>query len=161
MKKIIYTCDRCKKEISGHIFKIFAEELEQESEDFTLEDHYPEMRTRDFCQECADFLVGLIDQKCKKGAPAQINTEFEEAVQEMVATSQSDPPPTVDKPAARKVDTGKVLALRKAGWIVKDIAEDVGCSEATVYNILSRAGLTRNMKKAPEPGQQEGQSETN
>lgn len=160
MKKIIYTCDRCKQEITGNIFKIFIEGVNRESEDFILDDPYPEMKNRDFCRECADYFAGLINEKCKKGVPATINKDFEDTVQDMIATSQQESPPA-DKHGTRKVDTGKVLALRKAGWPVKDIAADVGCSEATVYNVLSRAGLTRNIKKAPEPGQQEGQSETN
>lgn len=159
MKKIIYTCDRCKQEITGSIFKIFTEEADRESEDFAPNDPYPEMKYRDFCRDCADYFAGLINEKCKKGVPATINKDFEDAVQDMIATSQQESP--ADKPRTRKVDTGKVLALRKEGWPVKDIAADVGCSEATVYNVLSRAGLTRDIKKAPEPGQQEGQSETN
>jgi|GEM_PF-1999078 len=42
------------------------------------------------------------------------------------------------KPAGRRIDTGKILALRKAGWAVKDIAEDMGLSTATVSSAIWR-----------------------
>ena len=41
--------------------------------------------------------------------------------------------------AKNAVDKGKILALAKAGWKRKDIAEDVKCSEATVYAVLKEA----------------------
>lgn len=93
MKKIIYTCDRCKQEITGNIFKILAEEADRESEDFAPNDPYPEMKYRDFCRDCADYFAGLINEKCKKGVPATVNKDFEDAVQDMVATSQQESPP--------------------------------------------------------------------
>jgi hypothetical protein len=34
------------------------------------------------------------------------------------------------------VDKGKIIALRKAGWKVKDIAEDVHLSQGKVYEVL-------------------------
>lgn len=40
------------------------------------------------------------------------------------------------KPERNPVDKGKVLALHKAGWTLKAIADDVGCSIPTVSKIL-------------------------
>lgn len=41
----------------------------------------------------------------------------------------------------KKLDDGKMLALRKAGWTYKRISEEMGCSEQTVINhIQSREG---------------------
>ena len=45
--------------------------------------------------------------------------------------------PAAEKPkpkAAPKVDHGRILALYKAGWTIPRIADDVGCSQQTVYN---------------------------
>lgn len=36
------------------------------------------------------------------------------------------------------VDTGKMLALRNAGWTMKKIAEELGISEASVFNYLKK-----------------------
>jgi len=53
------------------------------------------------------------------------------------------------KPPARKtVDAGKICALYKAGWSVKNIADEISCSEATVINKLKDAGIYRGMDPA-------------
>lgn len=39
------------------------------------------------------------------------------------------------------VDTGRIEALRKGGWRIANIAEDVGCSQQTVRNHLAKVGL--------------------
>lgn len=38
----------------------------------------------------------------------------------------------------RKIDVGKIYALRDAGWKIKDIAEECRCSIATVANYLKK-----------------------
>ena len=51
--------------------------------------------------------------------------------------------PAKKAPAKRekKVDHGKILALWDQGdWSVAKIADDVGCSEQTVRNVLEKAG---------------------
>lgn len=37
-----------------------------------------------------------------------------------------------------KVDTGKLMALRKAGWSMKKIGEELGISESSVFNYLKK-----------------------
>lgn len=49
-----------------------------------------------------------------------------------------------EKPSAPKkgkYDTGKICALRRASWSVAKIADEIGCSEQTVRNILKREGM--------------------
>lgn len=48
-----------------------------------------------------------------------------------------------DKPAQKKgkYDVGKICALRRASWSVAKIADEIGCSEQTVRNILKREGM--------------------
>ena len=42
----------------------------------------------------------------------------------------------------RKItDIGKLRACREAGWPLKKLAEEFGCSEATVYNTMKREGI--------------------
>lgn len=159
MKKILYICDRCKREIEENPTKIYVDELDRENSDFVYSDPYPEMKNRDFCKTCGEFFVGLINRHCEKGIPAVPNKEFEKAVQEMIKDTQpSDPPP--EKKTRSKLDTGKIVALRKAGWTIKAIAEEMSCSEQAVYNVLKKAGLTVDKKKALEPKPTE-QSQTN
>ena len=48
------------------------------------------------------------------------------------------------EPAAQKkgkYDVGKTCALRRASWSIAKIADEIGCSEQTVRNILKREGM--------------------
>lgn len=51
-------------------------------------------------------------------------------------------PPTEDKDTQkakrRPIDTGKVKALRKAGWSLQKIADEMGCSMQNISRILIR-----------------------
>jgi hypothetical protein len=60
-------------------------------------------------------------------------------------TTEEKKPAEKPKQAQKKqVDRGRVMALYNGNWKVKDIAEDCGCSEATVYTILKQ--LTKEGK---------------
>ena len=43
-----------------------------------------------------------------------------------------------EKKKSVAVDIGKMLALRNAGWTMKKIAEELGISEASVFNYLKK-----------------------
>lgn len=47
--------------------------------------------------------------------------------------------PPKSKPAKKEIDRGKIVALRDAGWEVKDIAGEMHCSAQTIYNVLNEA----------------------
>lgn len=69
------------------------------------------------------------------------------------AESEPDPPPKASRAKKqleeaeknfqkRKIgDIGKLRSLRAAGWPLKKLAEEFGCSEATVYNTMKREGI--------------------
>ena len=38
----------------------------------------------------------------------------------------------------RKLDTGKMTALRNAGWSYEKIADEMGCSAGTVWNFFNK-----------------------
>ena len=40
-----------------------------------------------------------------------------------------------------KLDTGKMVACRKAGWSIAKIADEMGCTQQTVANHLHEAGV--------------------
>lgn len=57
----------------------------------------------------------------------------------MTVEKKEDPKP---KPAPKPgVDHGKIVALYKAGWKIPQIADEVGCSQQTVYNHLAKESL--------------------
>lgn len=158
MKRIVYTCDRCRKEITGNPHRMFIECVDRETGDFQQETVHPEVGQLDICKDCMDFLAGLVIRHVKKGAPAVVNEDFEKAVEDMVATSQQDKPGEKAKPG-RKLDTGKVRALRNAGWTVKNIAIEMSCSEMAVYNALKKMEMPEK-GKAPGTEVHEGNQQS-
>lgn len=40
-----------------------------------------------------------------------------------------------------ELDTGKVMALRRAGWSIKDIAEDMDCEEEKIRHFLEKGEI--------------------
>lgn len=145
MKKTVYTCDRCKKEIAGDPVKICMEVVDRKNDGFTNSFPFPNIREYDFCDSCGEYIAGQIRRFCKKGAPAITDQDGGAAVIETAAESKPSP-----GTAARRIDTGKVMALKTAGWTVKAIAEEMGCSEVTVYNVLKKL-------KTSEPDVHKGQ----
>lgn len=59
------------------------------------------------------------------------------AMEEAEEEKQSPPSAEPEKKSGRKkIDRGKVLALHRAGWSNKKIADEMACSEASVSTIL-------------------------
>lgn len=51
--------------------------------------------------------------------------------------------PTEASPKREKFDTGKMIALLRAGWNVPKVADEMGVSEATIYNHMKKEGIIR------------------
>ena len=49
--------------------------------------------------------------------------------------------PKKETKATKKLDHGKICALRKAGWPVSKIADEMGCSGPTVLYHLDKEGI--------------------
>lgn len=59
------------------------------------------------------------------------------AMEEAEEEKQSPPSAEPEKKSGRKkIDRGKVMALHRAGWTNKKIADEMACSEASVSTIL-------------------------
>ena len=61
--------------------------------------------------------------------------------------SMGDEAPTEKPKSAQKkrkpFDTGRMKALLNGGWSVAKIADDMGCSEATIYAHMKKEGITK------------------
>ena len=71
----------------------------------------------------------------------------EPALEKPMIDLEEDPPPLprTDEAVAggkgkkkKPIDTGKTLALRKAGWSMKKIGDELGISESSVFNYLKK-----------------------
>ena len=121
MKKITYYCDRCRRMIDPLVVNLDFDELEKMS--------------LDLCFDCARELKGVI----KQFAVALQDPELETAKE---TEPEPAPEPKQEKKPARKrieLDLGKIGALREAGWSIGKIAEEIGCSAATIANHLNEA----------------------
>lgn len=134
----VIVCDRCGAEITGNPVKIYFQTVDRITGEEELD--CEELDCIDLCGACADRIAEGIRKSCKQ--PAKSANQ---------SCDVASPPPS--RTGVNRIDAGKVMALRTAGWNVKMIAEEMRCSEATVYNVLKK-------KKAPEPDTQEGQSTT-
>lgn len=58
------------------------------------------------------------------------------------AEAKPTPPRRALQDRKRKLDTGKMTALRNAGWSYEKIADEIGCSAGTVWNYFNKGKET-------------------
>ena len=88
------------------------------------------------------------DRAICSGAICILESIEEEKVQEIIPETVPKPKATPSKPKntetkpRQKFDVGKLGALRKAGWSVSKIADEMGVSEQTIRNYMKRENIT-------------------
>jgi len=128
MRQIKIICDSCKKEITNDPTKIITEVVDRVSgEKVTMSNPNPELNDKDFHLACA---IKLIRSMLKQPDLPTIPPEKKSICK-----------------TNKKIDAGKVLALHKAGWSVKDIASELSCSDQTVYNALKERDQTNGKEE--------------
>ena len=65
----------------------------------------------------------------------QLGAEAPEPVQEEPKKEEPKAKPKAPK-KAKPIDKGKIGALRKAGWTIAEIADEMKCSQPTVRKVL-------------------------
>ena len=92
-----------------------------------------------------DEIVIFLDDE-DQTEPDQEDPEKEEPTQEEPKEAEPEPKEAehieiAPKKIKRKIDKGKVGALYKADWSVAKIADEMRCSQGTIYKILKELGL--------------------
>ncbi len=107
MRKII--CDRCKKDISHQevVGYIAIQERDVKTSFF---DGFNPHEHKDFCEKCIQEINTFIDCKSDKVQAEKVKRE--------------------------KIDAGKVMALKNAGWSNKDIAEELRVDSQAIANTI-------------------------
>lgn len=121
MRKVIYFCDKCNRQLPGYAFRLFAGEFDATEQSTT--EKQPE-------------LIGELCPACYKVALATVQASF--------AEGHPDKPEPKKKTRGgahnrKQLDLGKIAALRNAGWSFDKIGEEVGCSAQTVANRMEEA----------------------
>ena len=85
---------------------------------------------------------GYFVEESEETAPAPVPAQVEE-IKPAGDFTHEDQWEEEEKPTQKKgkYDVGKICALRRASWSVAKIADEIGCSEQTVRNILKREGM--------------------
>lgn len=133
-------------------FAVSIERVGREEDASTI--NQEEAFVLDLCEACVDELrswkmvrtnTGILPEKEDKPDPAEL---AEQIVNELFkdAPESADPeeaPEDTAPPKSRKiqskVDLGKIIALKKAGWSYKQIADEMKLTEKQVGNYLYNA----------------------
>lgn len=157
MRKTVILCDRCRKEIEGHPIMIRPVTTDRETGDI-IEDWRPEeFKKRDYCVDCAEIIMAaaqgmaekkrfrdLFESDPDKGLKPDPKEEPEPEVK--AGAVVEDGQQTAAEPA-KKLDVGKIMALKDAGWSNEKIAEEMGSTPGTIAVYVCKARKERAGKK--------------
>lgn len=164
MRKTVVLCDRCKKEIAGLPILIKPVTTDTETGDI-LEDWRPEeFKNRDYCKCCAEKImaaaVGLVKNEEFEKSLLEATKENSRIVetQELTRTVRKEAEPDKREnltaelkqngSTKKRLDIGKIMALKNAGWTNEQIAEELGTTSGTiaVYVCQARKAQVQNKK---------------
>lgn len=125
----VVICDRCGKTIEGvRIGSISWEWLVGPKEEIPMPNPFEHW---DFCEDCMNNIRMVIEHKIE--AEPVPDPEEQQPDSEPKKRKRN---PGGKMGAPKKIDRGKVFALRKAGWTAAKIADEMKCSLGTVKRIL-------------------------
>lgn len=133
MVKTVYYCDKCGKEIEGApcVVRFTSSVLTS---------------SNDFCEECYALAAAALECWMSEEEPEVVEeyvTETLEEEEEEEPEKEEEPEEEEEQPEplskARKerkeIDRGKIMALTRAGWDARKIADEMGCTQQTVYQV--------------------------
>jgi hypothetical protein len=169
MKKLIYVCDGCGKEIQGDIFKIIPEAIDRKTEDYTGSPIYAGQMDKHYCAECTVAFISslnMLPAAVPEEEPQKEEDPEEPKDEEEPETLLEEPPGKKNKmiktrflPPVREyskpkqsVDKDKLYAeyLTRKGekYLMKALGEKYGCSDERARQIV------REMEKRGEDNEE-------
>lgn len=158
MKKLIYVCDRCGKEITGDIFKIILEAIDRKTEDYAAVPIYPEQLEKHYCGVCTSAFISVLNTLTEVELPEEAAQTEDEPKEE---EQEEEPETLLEEPPGRKnslikvsslppvreynktkqsVDKEKLYAeyLTRKGerYLMKALGEKYGCSDERARQIV-------------------------
>lgn len=90
----------------------------------------------DYVEECREEQEEREEER--RGCVCGHETATERAGNERRGKTNAPPKSPAGQGRKRKLDTGKMTALRNAGWSYEKIADEMGCSAGTVWNYFNK-----------------------
>lgn len=140
MKKTLYICNRCNRQIKTEGTRIIPHFFDTASGEMLGEVDIPSNDTH-FCLNCTKKMMEEI-----LALP-----EGEKAMDGMQGAVEQN-----NSPKKRmRLDTGKVMALHEAGWSNKQIAEEMRVTERQIYQCIRYQRGKNNPDIEPDGKEQE------
>lgn len=139
LKKTLYICNRCNKEIKTEGTRIIPHFFDLATDEMLGEIEVPD-RDIHFCMGCTKKIM-----------------------EEILKTPEEKPPDNTRKTGKRpkkreRLDAGKVRALHRAGWDNGKIADEMGVTKRKIYQCIRYQ--IKKMKPGSEPdGKEQGNEE--
>lgn len=112
MKKMFFICNRCGKEIKRKGSKIIPMFFDMESEDMT-EPVSADQEDRHYCHSCTNRII-----------------------RELLAPLDENGEEKLPPKRRKRLDSGKVMSLHRAGWDNAKIADEMGVDERQIYQCI-------------------------
>ena len=119
MKKISYICNRCNQEIKDTGSRIIPNFFDILT-DSPIDNIAVKEKDMHFCMDCTKAIMEELEILPEKNRVAKNEDKSREK----------------EGHGKAKTDIGKVMALHKAGWTDKAIAEEMGMTEMQVYKCI-------------------------
>lgn len=125
MVKVI--CDKCGAEITKDPIRLNMTYVDVMTGDIEDPITSKEQRERDYCELCARSILNYAEKK--------VVLIVEHPTIKPKKTEVKEPEEDQSKPK-KKLDIGKIMALKKAGWNAADIADELGTTAQSIYSAV-------------------------
>ena len=151
MQKVTFYCDRCGRK-TEEPYKIIGHKIDRHTGDYLTD----EGGHLDYCRDCFVSIMSRITDNIKGDLEEVEEDEDDELPfcdpeddleeEEPEEEKSKDDPVVKEKirrrlPIEKTFDVGKMKSLRRAGWSLKKIADEMNCAPQTVANKLKKEGI--------------------
>lgn len=128
MVKVI--CDKCGVEITKDPIRLNMTYVDVMTGDIEDPITSKEQRERDYCELCAKAVLNYAEK------PEVLRFEYQADVKKKEKEHALKEPEEDQSKPKKKLDIGKIMALKNAGWSAADIAEELGTTAQSIYSAV-------------------------
>ena len=123
-------CDKCGAEITKDPIRLNMTYVDVMTGDIEDPITSKEQRERDYCELCAKAVLNFAEK------PEFLRIEYQADVKKKEKEHTIKEPEEDQSKPKKKLDIGKIMALKKAGWSAADIAEELGTTPQSIYSAV-------------------------